>query len=338
MAEAGRTRQVRRWGPAMPVMRRSAWVGLAAAGLLIAGLVVALGGGGRETEPAPTPSPSAPAVVVPSASPSPFGSPSATPTVACPTETSSVLTGAAVPPTSTAPGSVPDDILRIGAYVTQRDGEQVVNVWSIRGGEATRIAAVVGPDFNDVSITDISPDGTQALIELGEIHGGSPRPWCHDLYLVQTDGSGARRLTFNVAEGQAYDGRFSLDGRLVAYVTETPELPGSPQVPASLAIIDLTGAGAPITTNCVTGSQAAFAWGPMDGRLVAACTDGIAMFANGARTETVELPYGDELPLLLAWPDPDHVLLATVVGGATMNTPIQTRTIAVNPGSPGNAF
>ena len=111
-------------------------------------------------------------------------------------------------------------VLDVGVYLTALsvgDASGQNDIWAIKAGTATRIASIVGPDFNVAEVDDISADGRTALVKIGVIHGGLPGPMCSDLYAVKTDGSGAIRLTFNGPEGHADDGAFSPHGRYVAF-------------------------------------------------------------------------------------------------------------------------
>jgi hypothetical protein len=332
LAASARAPRVRAWPVGLPARQdRRTWVLLAAAALLIAGItVVVLGGGAFRPTPSLVPNSTLPAAVVPPPSAA-ASAPQLGPATPCATDTTSVSTGAAMPPTS-EPLSPPVGNLDGSVYITQQDGVQIANVWAVRVGRATRIASIAGSDFNDLAITDVSPDGSEAILMLGERHGGLPRPACHDLWLLATDGSGATRLTHNAAQQDATQGRFSADGGFVAFL-ERDDIVGE-----HVGLIDLTGNRTPVMTACSSGYSVGFAWSPVDDRLIEECTGGprLEMFANGQSTGSAAMPSGDEITMLLGWHDPHRVLLVTAENGTSINAPIESRTIQLsdNPGRP----
>jgi hypothetical protein len=237
-------------------------------------------------------------------------------------------------PLTTKPLTLPAGAVDLGVFVTQRDGDRTSNVWAVRSGQPVRIASLTGTDYDIAAITDVAPDGRSAILQLGAVHGGLPLPWCDDLYLLATDGSRATRLTFNRAHEHAADGRFSSTGRYLAYVTRGADDPTS-----ALALLDLTGAAPPLLTDCTDfANDIVFGWQPGATILAAVCGRQLMLVAPTGTLASVALPYSAdaEAPLLVGWRDKSHILLTTVVGGRSINVPIQAREIVVgdDPGAP----
>ena len=320
MQAAIATRQVRRWPRFRGGPNRRVVVAFAAVAIAGATLFAASGGGSHVTV---SPRPSA-AAVLPALADSPLPS---LPTD-CATDTASILLGAAMPATATAPMTLPHEGggggSLTGVYVTKRDNEAFPNVWAVRSGatSATRIATVSGNEWISASVSDISADGRFALLDVGEFHGGIPRPTCEDLWLVATDGSLAHRLTINHAGQSAIGGRFSADGRLVAYREDAPD--GGV---FSLTYVDLVNAEG-FTAGCVGDSQSfGYDWSPVGEQIVAQCGQQITVFVRNVATATINVPFNlsDEVSDFVAWRDATHVLLVSAQGGTTINAPIRSR-------------
>ena len=180
------TNQVSRRGaplrdPIGGVRRPLLWAALAAV-LIVAGALVFSIGGRPQVMPSPRPTlppPTLPAAVV-SPSSRPASSPSASP-LTCATQTTSILTGNAMPPANATPMTIQAGILDVGVYLTAPPAPPVLahnDLWAISAGTAKRIASIVGPDFNVAEVDDLSSDGRTALIRIGVVHGANPGPWC----------------------------------------------------------------------------------------------------------------------------------------------------------------
>ncbi|MEA2674437.1 MAG: hypothetical protein QOI92_1629 [Chloroflexota bacterium] len=322
LAAAAATRQVRRWTPRRLGRDRRLFPVLAVAAIVGGTLLAALAG---SSGPNRTPAPS----VIARASTDVTTEPSASTSVDCATDTASILLGSAMPPTASAPMALPFGRdaggALTGVYVTRRDNEPYPNVWAVLPGAkaATRIATVSGNQWISASVTDVSANGRLALLEVGEFHGGVPRPDCEDIYAIHTDGSSATRLTFNRGYGNATNAHFSFDGQWVAYQTDTAGHD------ATLGIIDLAHTAPSTTTDCFGGSQSfALAWSRVADRLVALCGGQLETFVEGQVSGSVDLPYNaeDEVTILLGWQDDSRILLATAVGGTSLNAPVNVRT------------
>jgi hypothetical protein len=329
VAAASSTPQIRSW--TLPVIggRRAGWAVLVAAVLLVGAVLLFLGGGSDRTTP--TQAPSQPAAVGPS--PSSTTSPSAAPARTCATETTTVTIGADMPPTSTAPMTVPEGILDQGIYVTEPSDNvyRPADVWSIRAGSATRIASVVGADFDVVQIDDISADGRLALLQVGALIA-DPVSTCDDLYLLSTDGTSVTRLSEHGRNEHTTGGRFSRDGRYVAFRFD--DLSG--HTPA-VGLVDLEGDRTPRLTECAETSMFDLAWAPTDDRLAVICGARLDILPPPdlalAPTST-DLPFRGEALVELGWQDSETTLVTTaVIDGSTdpgppINAPIQFRTVA----------
>src|SRR5262249_50501385 len=109
-----------------------------------------------------------------------------------------VTVGPAMAPSSTAPMTVPTGVLNRGAYVTQPVngiGYSPADIWFIRDGDATRIASIVGTDFDAVRIDDISADGSLVLVDVRKESGYAESLPCNDQFLVRTDGTQVTKIT-----------------------------------------------------------------------------------------------------------------------------------------------
>jgi hypothetical protein len=309
VAAASSTPQIRSW--TLPVIggRRAGWAVLVAAVLLVGAVLLFLGGGSDRTTP--TQAPSQPAAVGPS--PSSTTSPSAAPARTCATETTTVTIGADMPPTSTAPMTVPEGILDQGLYVTEPSDNvyRPADVWSIRAGSATRIASVVGADFDVVQIDDISADGRLALLQVGALIA-DPVSTCDDLYLLSTDGTSVTRLSEHGRNEHTTGGRFSRDGRYVAFRFD--DLSG--HTPA-VGLVDLEGDRTPRLTECAETSMFDLAWAPTDDRLAVICGARLDILPPPdlalAPTST-DLPFRGEALVELGWQDSETTLVSPPIG------------------------
>jgi hypothetical protein len=326
VARATSTPQVRAW--TLPVIggRRAAWAVLVAAVLSVGALLLFLGGGSDRT--APTPAPSQPAVV----HPSPSVSSSVAPARTCGTQTTTVTIGADMPPTSTTPMTIPEGILDQGLYVTEPADNvySPADVWAIRAGSATRIASVIGADFDVVQIDDVSADGRLALLQVGELIG-DPVSTCDDLYVLATDGTSVSRLTEDGPNEHATGGRFSRDGRYVAFRFD--DLRG--HTPA-IGLADLLADPTPGYSECGETSMFDLAWAPTDDRLAVVCGSRLDVLPRPDQVlqpTSTDLPVSGEALVELAWQDADTTLLTTavIVNSTTpsppINAPIQFRTV-----------
>ncbi len=302
VATAATTRQARGWTVPVLGRPRAVWAVVAAAALLVAGLLAVGIGSGQP--PSPTPAPSVLGVVPPSAGPS-EALPSAS-AETCATETTQVLVGSAMPPATTGLTTIPAGLLDIGAYLTRTpDGSSntPTDVWIARSGVSKRIASIVGPDFNIASIDDVSADGQLVLLQIGVIHMTQPGPECSDLYAVRTDGSSVTRVTHYGPNQNAFGGSFSADGRNVAFTYS--ELNASD----AIGVVDVAGLAAPRLGLCdggpTTGLQVR--WAPDDDRLAAFCGTSVQLQFPGS-VGSIPVSIGSEhlRRIRLAEPDVDH--------------------------------
>jgi hypothetical protein len=318
--------------------RLRAVVMLAAAAIAITALAVAAAGSRPSIPPPVATQPTF--VTHPTASLAADGSPSATLSDHCETDTVSVYTGSAMPSANAAPVEVPSGLIAQGVYLTQLDGESQFDAWAVSTGESTRIASFVAPGVNVMKVDDVSADGRQALIQVGVIHGALPGPSCDDLYLVQTDGTGATRLTDNGAEEHALDGRFSPDGRYVAFRASVDA------AEPTITVTDLLGDRTPRSAPCTTGAYGhALRWAPTGNRLAVACSDNRVLVVTIDLTQPTGIGVVTEAPSLVvapsslrldaqlidtAWIDATHLLAVHVLSGVRSNGPFQLRTLALD--------
>jgi len=333
------TRQVPRRGVMFrdPVgdRRRPVVLSVLAAVLIVGGTLAVSTG---SFSPVPPPPPSAPAATLPAAvvppSTTPQPSPSAKP-VTCATQTTSVLTGAAMPPTNVEPVTVADSALKVGVYMTAPSEPSPVqtDVWTVTAGTATRIAAIVGPDYNQAFVDDVSRDGRIATIGIGVVHGSSPGPSCSDLYAIRTDGSGATRLTFNGPDAYAQDSVFSQDGRYVAFRAGI-DVAASPVI----GLVDLQGDATEHDVLCdASVDELHLAWSPFEDRLAAVCGSHLMVADIGGSPARVtgavdmyEMPTGGQAFVGVGWRDPGRILVVTADNGQTSNVPINLATLTVD--------
>ncbi len=157
----------------------------------------------------------------PSVEPTPGQSPDPSTTSGpCATSSAEVLAGAANGQASAGPLDLAQGV--VGAYATKDGGDNgsalTAALWSQSGARtATQIATVSGPDVDDISVADLSKDGTTVLLSVATVPGrGIPPktvpqeqsvPACISLYFVRTDGSAADLLVRYVSADGFLDGR-----------------------------------------------------------------------------------------------------------------------------------
>ena len=312
---------------------------LAAAAIAIMGLAVAAAGSRLAL---PSPIPSQPALVMqPTSSPAPVGSPAATAQGVCATDTVSVSTGGSMPPATAMPATDPAGMIEHAVYLTRRGGATQTDVWSVASGGATRIASLVAPVGDSiVTLDDVSADGRQALIGVGVSRAPWPGTDCSDLYLVRTDGTSATRLTHDGPNEYAFEGRFSPDGRYVAFGAS-----GGSRAPR-LGVVDLVGDRTPRMMGWCSGVTN-LRWAPTGEWLAVACDTDVTVIkidlslvtAIGIPTHAPPLvDAGPALPVVDArviddaWLDPTHVLTVFALPGESRNGPFQVRTLAIDEG------
>jgi hypothetical protein len=236
-------------------------------------------------------------------SPSDLPSPSATPVPPCSTETLSVVTGPAMPPTAAAPADLNGAAGQmVGAYITRpaEDGTIPSDIWAVRAGVATRVASMVGGRVNSMTVDAISPDGSTILVSIGEVYYTMPLPECSDLYLI-------RRLTRNAANVSDFGGSFSFDGRYVAFIhTE-----GKHFAPV-VGLIDLDGDRQPKLSACApTVSYIDVRWAPNDHRLAVWCGSVMQLVFVGGSAGSIDVPFADEQEDGMIWRDPASIVVVT---------------------------
>lgn len=312
------SRQVRGWWwgrPGIPVRATLLFVAIAL--LLATALVLAAVGAFHLTQPSPTlPAkvsglgPSASAIT---SSPAIEPSPSAGSGQSCGTDTAQVSVGGSMPPTSVEPATVRAGVISDGAYLTfGPDASVVADLWFLDGGVARRIASVAGPGINIVNVQDISADGRQVLVGVGELHGGLPRPSCDDLYVVRTDRESVTRITSNRAGQYATDGSFSADGRYVAYRQDEDAASSS-----AFGVVDLVGDGTPRLGLCAADATGLVArWAPDDNRLAILCDGNLEMdFVDDNHAGSIPVSFPVTSPLGFAWTSPTRIDIATSTQG-----------------------
>jgi hypothetical protein len=188
-------------------------------------------------------------------------------------------------------------------------GGRPLNLWSVGPGQssATMIATIT-PQPNTLDALDISPDGSNALIRVGNISPGGGSPECADLYLVRTDGSAVTRLTTFGAGRFVAGAAFSPDGRRVAY---------SWWDPGTFTVLDLA-SGATDHQACVvgySGSTVRVDWSPTGDRVAVVCQHTLTVFDEGGATAPARFPT-IEAPVAFGWTDDRHLVVAS--GGGSL--------------------
>ncbi|MGA0173545.1 MAG: TolB family protein, partial [Phycisphaerales bacterium] len=131
-----------------------------------------------------------------------------------------------------------------------------------RTRSAARSRAVVAEDLLElvgVSDPQISPDGSRILFTRSRVAGNRT---LRDLWIVEADGrTDAKAITTG---GQDRHGRWSPDGRRIAFIRGGDPKAGRPQI----AILDLAGGEATLATDLPEGTLRDLQWSP-DGRGIA---------------------------------------------------------------------
>jgi len=265
--------------------------------------------GSGTIRPSPEKSPSDPAFVAPTpvavASPSPspeLSSPSSSPEP-CVTDSVDVLTGDRLPPVDRV--GLEGLGQSRGVYLAGRPAM----VWAANPGEdSSTLIASVSPVPNIYEVLDISPDGSNVLIRVGNLSPGGFTPECADVYEVRTDGSGSTRLT-RFGTGRFVTGAaFSPDGRRVAFSWWAPD---------TLTTLDLQ-TGATIDRSCSTVYSSwplRIDWSPNGDRIAIGCDRTLTIFDASNTTATAKFPMVEE-PLAFSWTDDRRLIVAS--GGANI--------------------
>src|SRR5262249_41388024 len=148
----------------------------------------------------------------------PVGPPSSTanatrtPSSSCPVAGAEITVGAAMPPTSTAPLTIPAGVTRAGAYLTAAPGSIApADLWFVGGGTAQRIASISGDSITRLRIDDVGPSGRNVALRVG--YGDDTSGGCDDLYVIRSDRESMTRVTRNGPGRHAVEGLMSSDDR-----------------------------------------------------------------------------------------------------------------------------
>jgi hypothetical protein len=274
---------------------RMAWIAILAALLLVTAAVV-----GGIVGPQPTDL----AVVVtpgPSTQPGPTTGPTqSTPAQSlgpCVTDTLEILTGDQMtPPGGGSPLALIDQ--GMGVYFTSRPGPFSIELWVVRGAEgpSIRLAQVNPRLVAPWDVPDISPDGSTALIRLGE-DPNQDGIACADLYEVRMDDGRVTRLTTFGSGGFVAGASYSPDGTRIAYLERQR---------GTLNVLDVA-TGTTISQPCfvpLSPDPVRIAWSPSGNRIATTC----ATFDATGATQPVAMP--DSL-FAYTWTTDDALLLAT---------------------------
>jgi WD40 domain-containing protein/WD40 repeat protein len=261
-------------------------------------------------------SPGVAVVVGPSPSPQ-RATPSAS-AQACLTDSVEVVTGDALP------GIVGYRVKGLGqsrgVFLANRGYPRQPLLWAIDPARdsVTLIASVTPALILDV--LDVSPDGSNALIRVGNISPAGSTPECADLYLVRTDGSGATRLT-SFGTGRFVTGAaFSPDGRRVAYSWWAPD---------TITTLDLE-TGVTVDQPCSTVYSIwplRIDWSPTGARFAVGCDATLKIFDPSATSAPVRFPMAEE-PLAFSWTDSRQLIVASG-GGNTYAFDIVSETSTI---------
>jgi Tol biopolymer transport system component len=219
----------------------------------------------------------------------------------CVTDQVAVLTGDAVA------GSQGDRLAgpARGTYLAGR----APTLWAVGPDQASAtVIARVTPELDVFNIVDLSPDGSDVLIRVGNISPPGFTPECADLYVVPTDGSAATRLTTFGPRQFVAGAAFSPDGGRVAY---------SWWDPGTLTVLDLA-SGATVHQACAvaySGSTARVDWSPTGDRVAAVCQHTLTVFDAAGATAPARFPT-TEAPVAFTWTDDQHLVVAS--GGGSL--------------------
>jgi len=154
------------------------------------------------------------------------------------------------------------------------------------------------------------PHGAISFVR-GTILAGTPIPDA-EIYLMEPDGSGVRRLTDAAAEGKvAAEPAWSPDGTRIAFVLSTPEHLGAYAGDGDLYVMSADGTGMTKLTNGLRDAHPA--WSPDGTRIVFVRDQGnslVVMNADGSGATEIR-PYGEVFPPY-QWPawSPDGTRIA----------------------------
>jgi hypothetical protein len=187
-------------------------------------------------------------------------------------------------------------------------------LWAVGPGDGPpRPIAAITPRPLILDVLDLSPDGSIALLRVGNVILNSPEPECADLYALRTDGSGATRLTTPHAGRRVAGAAFSPDGRQVAYSVADQFWPG----PATITVLDLA-SGHTVDQPCNNGypGTVPIDWSPASDRLAVACYQALRIFDPTGTTAPVDVPTAG-LILAFLWTNDGHILAVTEHGDVT---------------------
>jgi hypothetical protein len=217
--------------------------------------------------------------------------------------------------------TVPAGVLDRGAYLTLPNDSGSSDLWSIRAGVANRIASV---DIGRVLVRDISSDGRQVLLQVGEMHGGIAGPECDDLYVIRTDRPSVTRVTHNGTGEHAFAGSFSVDGRYVAFRYESTNA-----VAPAVGVSDLLGDVTPQLRLCDgNATTIQIAWAPDNDRLAALCPSVLQLEFVPTSTSTIDVPFAVDSVGTFGWASPTRIVIGTVPTGPGAS-PITLHTLSL---------
>jgi Tol biopolymer transport system component len=160
-----------------------------------------------------------------------------------------------------------------------------------------------------LDVLDLSPDGSTALVRVGNVVLNSPEPECADIFAVRTDGSGATRLTTPHAGRRVAGAAFSPDGRQVAYAVADQS--------ATISVLDLA-SGHTVDQPCNNGypGTVPIDWSPAGDRIALACDQVVRIFDPAGTRPPVMVPTAGYM-LAFVWTNDGRILAATDQGVVT---------------------